>query len=388
MSDTLALAQELIQRPSLTPHDAGCQDLLSERLTALGFSVERLPFGEVQNFWARRGQAEPLFAFAGHTDVVPTGPLAQWHFDPFTPTVRDGTLFGRGAADMKGGLAAMLTACERFLAAHPEHQGSIGFLLTSDEEGPARDGTAKVIEHLSARGEKINACLIGEPTCAEKLGDVVKNGRRGSLHGRLIIKGTAGHVAYPHLVRNPIHASGAIITALSDEIWDHGNDFFPPTSLQISNIHGGVGADNVVPGEVELVFNFRFSTAVTPAELQTRVRQIIDTQLLNEEVKNQRVFHYELTWRLSGEPFLTPPAELVAAVSAAIRAELGIEPRLSTSGGTSDGRFIAPTGAQVVEFGLLNGTIHKINEGTPVADLDRLSRVYEQVLVNFLTRIP
>lgn len=385
MTATLELASELIRRRSITPADAGCQELLSARLAALGFQVERIRRGEVDNLWARRGVAPPLFVFAGHTDVVPTGPVAEWHSDPFAPEIRDGWLYGRGAADMKGSLAAMITACERFVGEHPHHQGSIGFLLTSDEEGPATDGTVKVVEELERRGEKIACCLVGEPTSAARLGDVIKNGRRGSLHGRLLLKGVQGHVAYPHAVHNPVHASGPIIAALADEVWDQGNDFFPPTSFQISNIHAGTGATNIVPGTVEIVFNFRFSTALTVAALTERVQQIIDTQLLNEEVRSGRVFQYALDWELSGQPFLTPPGELVQAVRAAVREELGIEPQLSTSGGTSDGRFIAPTGSQVVELGPVNASIHQIDERVLVDDLEQLSRVYQRILAKLLT---
>jgi len=384
MSATLVLAQHLIRCRSITPEDDGCQALMCARLEALGFRVERLRFGVVDNFWARRGSANPLFAFAGHTDVVPTGPPEQWASDPFTPAIRDGYLYGRGAADMKGSLAAMVTACERFLAAHPEHRGSIGVLITSDEEGPARDGTAKVVEQLEARGEKINWCLVGEPSSSARLGDTIKNGRRGSLHGRLTLKGVQGHVAYPHLVQNPIHASGAIIAALVDEVWDCGNASFPPTSFQISNIHAGTGATNVVPGTMEILFNFRFSTAVTVASLQERIQRLIDTQLLNEEVKRNQVFQYTLTWDLSGLPFLTASAELVEAATAVIREQLGIDAKLCTGGGTSDARFIALTGAQVIELGPVNASIHKIDERVVVEDLERLSRIYEGILVRLL----
>ncbi len=384
MSGTLALAQHLIRCRSITPEDDGCQALMCARLEALGFRVERLRFGVVDNFWARRGSANPLFAFAGHTDVVPTGPLEQWTSDPFTPAIREGYLYGRGAADMKGSLAAMVTACERFLATHPEHRGSIGVLITSDEEGPAQDGTARVVEQLEARGEKINWCLVGEPSSSARLGDTIKNGRRGSLHGRLTLRGVQGHVAYPHLVQNPIHVSGAIIAALVEEVWDRGNASFPPTSFQISNIHAGTGATNVVPGTMEILFNFRFSTAVTVASLQERIQRLIDTQLLNEEVKRNQVFQYTLTWDLSGLPFLTASAELVEAATAVIREQLGIDAKLCTGGGTSDGRFIAPTGAQVIELGPVNASIHKIDERVVVEDLERLSRIYEGILVRLL----
>lgn len=380
MSDTLELAQHLICRHSITPDDAGCQEVMIQRLAELGFHIERLPFGEVSNVWARRGDEGPLFVFAGHTDVVPPGPLEQWSCDPFQAQLREGWLYGRGAADMKGSLAAMITACERFIAAHPDHRGAIGFLITSDEEGPAIDGTRRVVEHLEARGEKIDWCLVGEPSSVERLGDTLKNGRRGSLHGRLVVQGVQGHVAYAHLVQNPIHAVGMILAALADEVWDQGNAFFPPTTFQISNLHAGTGATNVVPGEVDMLFNFRFSTELTVERIQERTRQIIETQLLNEEVKSGRVFGYRLDWILSGMPFLTEPGALVAAVSRAVREQLGIDPVLSTTGGTSDGRFIAPTGAQVVELGPVNATIHKIDERVWAEDLDDLSRVYEAVL--------
>ncbi|NJM10937.1 MAG: succinyl-diaminopimelate desuccinylase [Synechococcaceae cyanobacterium SM1_2_3] len=384
MDATLDLALDLIRRESVTPEDAGCQEVLIARLQALGFRIERLRFGEVDNFWARHGEQEPLFVFAGHTDVVPPGPLEQWQSPPFAPDLRDGYLYGRGAADMKSSLAAMITACERFLAACPQPQGSIAFLITSDEEGAAVNGTAKVVEWLQARGEKMTWCLVGEPSSARQLGDTVKNGRRGSLNGRLVLRGVQGHVAYPHLAQNPIHAVGAILTALSDEIWDKGDAFFPPTSFQISNLHSGTGAVNVIPGELEMRFNFRFSPALTVAQLQERTRLIIETGLLNEEVKTGQVFQYDLEWSLSGLPFFTAPGDLVAAAVAAIQVETGLNAELSTSGGTSDGRFIAPTGAQVIELGPLNATIHKINERVAVTDLARLSRIYEGVLIRLL----
>ncbi len=383
-SPTLELAEHLICRASVTPEDAGCQEVLIARLEALGFAVERLHFGEVRNFWARRGREAPLLVFAGHTDVVPPGPPERWSSDPFLAQVRDGQLYGRGAADMKGSIAAMLTACERFIAAHPGHRGSLGFLITSDEEGPARDGTRRVVEHLQARGETIDCCLVGEPSSTEALGDVVKVGRRGSLHGRLVLRGTQGHVAYPHLVHNPIHAIGMILTALSDEVWDRGNDYFPPTSFQISNIHSGTGAVNVVPGELEMLFNFRFSTEVSVEHLQERVRQIVETQLLNEEVRRHQTFGYALEWELSGMPFLTEPGRLVEAVREAVREVVGREPVLSTTGGTSDGRFIAPTGAEVVELGPVNATIHKVDERVGVEELEALSRIYEALLIRLL----
>ncbi|MBL8260023.1 MAG: succinyl-diaminopimelate desuccinylase [Candidatus Competibacteraceae bacterium] len=384
MSATFDLALDLIARPSVTPDDAGCQDVLIARLEALGFRAERLRFGAVDNFWARWGDAEPLFAFAGHTDVVPSGPPEQWRSPPFAPTVRDGLLHGRGAADMKGSLAAMVTACERFLAACPRPRGSIALLITSDEEGAATDGTVKVVEQLEARGEKMRWCLVGEPSCVRRLGDTIKNGRRGSLNGRLLLRGVQGHVAYPHLAQNPIPAIGALLGALTDEVWDRGHDFFPPTSFQISHLHAGTGADNVIPGQLEMLFNFRFSPAVTVEQLQARTRLLIDTALLNEEVKTGQVFQYDLEWRLSGPPFFTAPGDLVEAALAAIRAETGLEAELSTGGGTSDGRFIAPTGAQVIEFGPLNATIHKIDECVSIGDLERLSRIYQGILARLL----
>jgi succinyl-diaminopimelate desuccinylase len=384
MSDTLALAQQLIRLPSVTPADAGCQEILSSRLEAIGFKVERLRFAEVDNLWARRGDARPLLAFAGHTDVVPTGPVGQWTFPPFGAALCNGWLYGRGAADMKGSLAAMITACERFVKTHPAHQGSLAMLITSDEEGAAVNGTAKVMEYLQARQEQIDWCLVGEPSSTARLGDTIKNGRRGSLNGKLRLKGVQGHVAYPHLVQNPIHASGAIIAALADEVWDSGNAFFPPTSFQITNIHAGTGADNVVPGELKLLFNFRFSSASTAAALQERVQRIIEMHLVNEEVKHKQVFRYDLSWTLSGEPFLTRGGELMAAALAVISEQLGLEAKASTAGGTSDGRFVAPIGAQVIELGPVNASIHKIDERVLVEDLERLSRIYQAIVTKLL----
>ena len=374
MSETLELAKALIARRSVTPEDAGCQELMIARLQAIGFKVERLRFGEVDNFWARRGDAEPLYAFAGHTDVVPTGDEANWKYPPFEPTITDGMLYGRGAADMKGSLAAMVTACERFVAAHPDHAGSIGFLITSDEEGPAVDGTVKVVEHLEARGEKMTGCLVGEPSSTARVGDVIKNGRRGSLGGKLKVHGVQGHVAYPHLAKNPIHLAAPALAELVAAEWDAGNDFFPATTFQISNINAGTGATNVIPGELEVWFNFRFSTEVTPEELQQRVEAILDRHGLD----------YNLNWELSGLPFLTPSGELVDAAVKAVQAVTGQTPELSTAGGTSDGRFIAPTGAQVLELGPLNATIHKVDECVGVEDLDLLSAMYERILQELL----
>ncbi|MCW8874941.1 MAG: succinyl-diaminopimelate desuccinylase [Gammaproteobacteria bacterium] len=376
MSDTLTLAKDLIARASVTPEDAGCQETMILRLEAIGFQVERLRFGEVDNFWARRGEQAPLLAFAGHTDVVPTGPRERWQSDPFVPTERDGMLYGRGAADMKGSLAAMVTACERFVTAHPGHQGSIAFLITSDEEGPSVNGTVKVVEWLEARNEKIDWCLVGEPSSNQVLGDVIKNGRRGSLGGKLRVLGKQGHVAYPHLADNPVHRLAPALAELCALEWDQGNEYFPPTSLQISNIHAGTGADNVIPGEVEVWFNLRFSTEQTEAGIRARIEELLDRHGL----------HYELQWRLSGNPFLTPVGELVGAVRDAIQEVCGIETELSTSGGTSDGRFIAPTGAQVVELGPLNASIHQIDECVASADLDRLSAIYEGMLTRLLAR--
>jgi len=384
VTQTLELAKSLIRAPSVTPDDAGCQELMIHRLARMGFTVERLPFGEVSNFWARRGTASPLLAFAGHTDVVPPGPSDQWDSDPFTPEIRKGYLYGRGAADMKGSLAAMLVACERFLSDHPAHAGSIAFLITSDEEGAAADGTRRVMEALGARGEHLDWCLVGEPSSSQRVADTVKNGRRGSLHGRLMFRGVQGHVAYPHLAENPIHGIGRLIAELTDESWDHGNEFFPPTSFQISNIWSGTGATNVIPGELELLFNFRYSTESTAESLQARVERMVEQHVLNEEVRAQRKYPYDIVWHLSGRPFLTRGGELVDAVQEAVHSVTGRAPVLSTAGGTSDGRFIAPTGTQVVELGPVNETIHKVNECVRVQDLDRLTEIYQSVLRHLL----
>ncbi len=370
MSDTLRLAIDLMARPSVTPHDEGCQQLLASRLERLGFAVERLRFGEVDNIWAQRGNGRPLVVFAGHTDVVPPGPEGQWASSPFRPEIRDGQLYGRGAADMKGSLAAFVTAIEQFLAHHPQHRGTIGLLITSDEEGPAVDGTVRVMEWLTASGQHIDYCVVGEPSCQEQLGDVIKIGRRGSLNGELTVHGEQRHIAYPRPGANPIHAFAAALDALVRTEWDRGNAQFPPTSFQISNLRAGTGAENVTPGTLTAQFNFRFSTSVTVAELRARVEEILRASGL----------HYDLSWRLSGEPFLTPGGRLVDALRQAIHDVLGAEPALSTSGGTSDGRFIAPTGAEVAEFGPLNHSIHRIDEHVAVADLDRLSQVYARTL--------
>lgn len=375
-SPTLDLAMELISRRSVTPEDDGCQELMISRLEKLGFRIERLPFEEVTNLWARRGDSGPLFCFAGHTDVVPSGPEEQWQFPPFEPRIEEGYLCGRGAADMKGSLAAFVTAVERFVANHPDHQGSIALLITSDEEGPFINGTTRVIDHLEARNEKIDWCIVGEPSSTEKMGDVIKNGRRGSLSGTLKVRGIQGHVAYPHLVRNPIHEAAPALAELAATVWDEGNEFFPPTSFQISNINAGTGATNVVPGHVDIAFNFRFSTEVTADELKVRVREILDRHGLE----------WDIDWILSGNPFLTAAGSLVDAARESIRSVMGYETELSTSGGTSDGRFIAPTGAQVLELGPCNATIHKINERVRASDLDDLSHLYENILARLLVQ--
>lgn len=345
-----------------------------QRLHALGFECVPLRFGEVDNFWAVHGSAGPILCFAGHTDVVPTGPEQQWQSPPFEPTFKDGKLFGRGAADMKGSLAAMITACERFVAAHPQHSGRIAFLITSDEEGIAVDGTVKVVEWLEQRGEKIRWCVVGEPSSSQQVGDTIKNGRRGSLNGKLTVRGMQGHVAYPEKARNPIHLAAPALAELTEQIWDNGNAFFPATSFQISNINAGGGATNVIPGELEALFNFRFSTEVTAAQLRARVEAILQKHQLD----------CRIDWSLSGAPFLTAEGDLVEAAQYAIRAVAGINTELSTAGGTSDGRFIAPTGAQVVELGPVNATIHKIDEHVIAADLDKLSLMYEAIMQRLL----
>ncbi|WJW76556.1 succinyl-diaminopimelate desuccinylase [Thiohalobacter sp. IOR34] len=374
MTPTLELARALIARPSVTPDDQGCQALLAGRLAALGFHIEPLRFGEVDNLWARRGSEGPLFVFAGHTDVVPPGPADHWSSPPFEPSERDGCLYGRGAADMKGSLAAMVTACERFLARCPAAHGSIGFLITSDEEGPAVDGTVKVVEHLQARHEKIDWCLVGEPSSSRTVGDVIKNGRRGSLGGELTVHGVQGHVAYPQLADNPIHRALPALSELCATEWDAGNDFFPPTSFQISNIHAGTGASNVIPGELGVSFNFRYSTETSHEALMTRVGALLDRHALD----------YSLEWTHSGFPFLTRRGALVDAALEAVREVCGIDSELSTSGGTSDGRFIAPTGAQVLELGPVNATIHKVDECVRIDELERLSAIYERLLDKLL----
>lgn len=374
-SPTVELAKALISRRSITPEDAGCQELLIERLEKMGFQIERLQFEEVTNLWARRGTEGPLFCFAGHTDVVPTGPEEKWDHPPFDAVIEEGFLYGRGAADMKGGLAAFMTALERFIEHHPDHNGSIALLITSDEEGPFINGTTRVIDHLEARNEKINWCIVGEPSSTETVGDVIKNGRRGSISGDLTIRGKQGHVAYPHLVENPIHLSAPALNDLATEKWDDGNEFFPPTSFQISNIHAGTGATNVVPGHIDVQFNFRFSTELTADELKDRTHDILNRYSLN----------YDIKWTLSGNPFITGRGDLVDACVDSIKAITGLDTELSTSGGTSDGRFIAPTGAQVVELGPINATIHQINERVKAEDLDTLSSLYENILARLLS---
>ncbi len=377
---TLALVRQLIALPSVTPADAGCLDLIAGRLAPLGFMLERMdsdgPTGLVRNLWARRGNAGPLVCFAGHTDVVPPGPREQWHSDPFVPTERNGKLYGRGTADMKSSIAAFVVAVERFVAAFPDHPGSIGLLLTSDEEGDATDGTVRVVETLQARGERIDYCVVGEPTSTERLGDTIKNGRRGSLSGRLIVKGIQGHVAYPEKVKNPIHLSAAALAELAATRWDEGNEYFPPTSFQISNIHAGTGATNVVPGTLEVLFNFRFSTASTVDGLQARVHALLDRHGLE----------YEIHWAIGGRPFLTPRGRLVDVLSEAVRGVTGAAPALSTSGGTSDGRFIADICPEVAELGPINASIHQVDEHVAIADLEPLADIYRKALERLLAQ--
>ena len=376
MSETLELLKDLISRQSVTPLDEGCQDVLAARLTPLGFREERLNFEDTQNIWLRKGDAKPLFVFLGHTDVVPAGPLEAWQSPPFKPTIRDGRLYGRGAADMKGGIAAFITALERFLAVHPDHSGSIAILMTSDEEGMATNGVVKVVEVLEARGEKIDWCLVGEPSSDKKIGDVIRVGRRGSLCAVLTVAGIQGHVAYPELAENPIHAFAPALKALTEEVWDTGNRFFPPTSLQVSNIHAGTGAENIIPGSVEVLFNLRFCTELDEQTIKSRTHAILD----RHELK------YDIKWRLSGNPFLTEKGRLIAAAHAAIKTVVGYDTQDDTGGGTSDGRFIAPTGAEVIELGPLNESIHKVNENIGLQDLEALSAIYEELLVNLLIR--
>ena len=374
MSKTLSLTEELISLNSVTPADGGCQLKMAERLKPLGFECETIASGDVTNLWARRGTAQPLLVFAGHTDVVPTGPLDQWSSDPFVPTHRDGKLYGRGAADMKTSLAAMIVAVEEFVAAHPNHKGSIGFLITSDEEGPAIDGTVIVCNQLKARGEQLDYCIVGEPTSVKQVGDMIKNGRRGTMSGKLIIKGIQGHIAYPHMAKNPIHLAMPALAELSTIEWDQGNEYYLPTSWQMSNIHAGTGASNVIPGECVVDFNFRFSTASTVEGLQQRVHATLD----------KYGFDYDLKWTVGGLPFLTPRGTLSDALSSAIKAETGLDTELSTTGGTSDGRFIAQICPQVVEFGPTNASIHKIDEHVALTEIEPLKNIYRRTLENLL----
>jgi succinyl-diaminopimelate desuccinylase len=374
MSKTLALTEELISLHSVTPADGGCQLKMAERLSPLGFQCETIASGDVTNLWARRGKAQPLLVFAGHTDVVPTGPLERWSSDPFIPTHRDGKLYGRGAADMKTSLAAMVVAVEEFVAAHPNHKGSIGFLITSDEEGPAIDGTVIVCNQLKARGEHMDYCVVGEPTSVNQIGDTIKNGRRGTMSGKLIIKGIQGHIAYPQLAKNPIHLAMPALAELAAIEWDQGNEYYLPTSWQMSNIHAGTGASNVIPGECIVDFNFRFATSSTVEGLQKGVHSVLD----------KRGLDYDLKWTVGGLPFLTPRGSLSDALSSAIKAETGIDTELSTTGGTSDGRFIAQICPQVVEFGPTNASIHKIDEHIAVSEIEPLKNIYRRTLENLL----
>lgn len=376
LTPTLELALDLISRPSVTPEDAGCQEVMISRLQKLGFKIERMPFGEVVNFYAKRGSSGPNLMFAGHTDVVPTGPIERWKVSPFQPKIIDGVLYGRGAADMKGSLAAMITAVEEFVTANPNHDGQISFLITSDEEGPFVDGTTRVVDALIARHEIVDWCIVGEPSSTKTLGDIIKNGRRGSFSGDLTIYGKQGHVAYPHLAINPIHLAAPAIAELSQTVWDDGNEFFPPTSFQVSNIHSGTGATNVVPGTLQAQFNFRFSSELSFELLKARVIGILDSHNLK----------YDIDWTYNGLPFLTPPGELVDAVTQAIETTVNITPELSTSGGTSDGRFIAKMGTQVVELGPVNATIHQINECVDAQSLNDLSTIYRRVLENLFVK--
>jgi len=374
MSETLELAKSLISKASVTPDDKGCQSIMIERLKKIGFEIHPLKFGDVDNFWATRGNGGPLFAFAGHTDVVPAGNEDAWNTKPFEPTIKDGFLYGRGAADMKGGLASMVTATENFVKENPNHNGTIAFLITSDEEGVAINGTVKVMDYLKENNQKIDFCLIGEPSSTNITGDVIKNGRRGSLNGEINVQGQQGHVAYPHLAQNPIHLIAPALSELCKQEWDNGNEYFPATSFQISNVHSGDGVINVIPGEAKVMFNIRYSTETTKEELKSKVHEILDLHKLD----------YSVDWSHSGYPFLTPKGELVSACISAVKETKEITPELATSGGTSDGRFIAQEGTQVVELGPVNATIHQVNESVLVQDLEDLSRIYSKVLTKIL----
>lgn len=373
-TQSLELAKALISRPSVTPDDQNCQQLLAERLQKIGFAVEELHFGDTKNIWLRRGTQAPVFCFAGHTDVVPTGPVEKWDSPPFEPTEHEGRLYGRGAADMKTSIACFVTACERFVAENPDHQGSIALLITSDEEGDALDGTTRVVDVLKARGELIDYCIVGEPTAVDKLGDMLKNGRRGSLSGNLTVKGKQGHIAYPHLAINPVHTFAPVLLELTQEVWDKGNEYFPPTSFQISNINGGTGATNVIPGELNVKFNFRFSTESTEEGLKQRVHAILD----------KHGVQYDLQWSCSGQPFLTQAGKLTDVAREAIAEICGVEAELSTTGGTSDGRFIKAIAKELIELGPSNATIHQINENVRLNDIPKLSAVYEGILARLL----
>jgi succinyl-diaminopimelate desuccinylase len=374
MSQTLELTKDLMARRSVTPADEGCQAVMTARLAAAGFQIETLRYGTVENFWARRGSGGPVFCFAGHTDVVPTGPLEEWRTDPFVPSIKDGVLYGRGAADMKSGLAAMVTACEAFVGAHPNHKGTIAFLITSDEEGPSIDGTKRVVETLAARKERIDYCIVGEPSSEKLIGDTVKVGRRGSFSGRLTVHGVQGHVAYPHLAENPVHTFAPALAELTSRVWDEGTEHFQPTTFQISNFNAGTGAPNVIPGELKARFNLRYS----PIQTQERLKETVEGILRKHGVR------FTIEWYVSGEPFYTAPGALSEAVGAAIHEVTGARPKISTGGGTSDGRFIAPLGAQVVELGVVNATIHKVNECVRVEEIDKLHQIYVSVLRNLL----
>lgn len=369
-SQTLELAKELISKPSITPNDAGCQAILTQRLKKIGFEITSLPFGDVKNLWAKKGKSEPLFVFAGHTDVVPSGPTDQWTFGPFNPEVKNKILYGRGAADMKSSLAAMVIACEKFIQNYPQHKGSIAFLITSDEEGTAENGTQKVVEYLKQNNETINYCIVGEATCEKEFGDTLKIGRRGSAHGKLIIYGKQGHIAYPQLADNPIHLAAPLITELTQIVWDKGTDEFPPTTFQISNIHGGTGADNVIPGQIEIVFNLRYSPATSVEALQNKIIETL----------NKYKIKYDFAWKITAEPFLNPSKKLVDSLSQAINKVTKIKPQLSTSGGTSDARFISKLNCEIVEFGPCNASIHQIDEHVSVSDLDKLTDIYLNVM--------